>query len=306
MPVAVAARDDDPVRAAVVGDRSVGAGKNAVHRIFEPEQAVAVPIDAADDVGRERAARVLAQILALGADLRELRRNRRGHCGIHRAREIDEVVVALQLLENRYGVRPVVQPLRHPVGDLAQPLGGVGRAGLLQLGVGELLADLDRLERQRAGFDRERQLAAVAVDDAAAHRLRDIGDLELTRRLRAQLGRAGHLEVEQLRRGQEQHRQDHHVSDPVPGDERRALGGGLDNRSDPPVPRGATRASLPGRRLCAAAPHAGGGASGALGAPAWGPGSGPDGTMGSAAGAGAAGAAGGAGARTSTSGLAPG
>ena len=64
--VAVAAGDHHAVGAAVVGDRTVGAGQHGVQRVLEAEQPVAVPVDAADDVGRQRAARVLAQVLAFG------------------------------------------------------------------------------------------------------------------------------------------------------------------------------------------------------------------------------------------------
>ncbi len=74
VPVAVAAGDHHAVGAAVIGDRPVGAGQRGVQRILESEQAVAVPVDAADDVGRQRSAGILAQVLALGADLGELRR----------------------------------------------------------------------------------------------------------------------------------------------------------------------------------------------------------------------------------------
>jgi len=68
-------------------------------------------------------------------------------------------------------------------GDVAQPAFGVGRLRGLRLGVGQLLADLDRLEGQRPCLDGERELVVVAVDDRPAHRLLHIGDLELTRRL---------------------------------------------------------------------------------------------------------------------------
>ncbi len=60
MLVAVAARDHHTVGAAVVGDRAVGAGQFGVHGIFQTQQTVSVPVDSADDVGRQRPARVLA------------------------------------------------------------------------------------------------------------------------------------------------------------------------------------------------------------------------------------------------------
>ena len=101
-------------------------------------------------------------------------------------------------------------------------LPGRALSGRLLPGLGELLADLDRLERQRAGLDGERQLVVVAVDDAAAHRLLDVGDLELARGLGAQPRGARHLQVEQLGRGHDQHQEDHRVAGAVPEHERRA------------------------------------------------------------------------------------
>src|SRR5690606_4087399 len=65
VPVAVAARDHHAVGAAIVGDRTVGAGQHRVQGVLQPEQPVAVPVDAADDVGGQRSARILPQILAL-------------------------------------------------------------------------------------------------------------------------------------------------------------------------------------------------------------------------------------------------
>ena len=59
-----------------------------------PEQPVAVPVDAADDVGRQRAAGVLADILAFGADLGELRDDRVGDRGVDGAGQVDERLVA--------------------------------------------------------------------------------------------------------------------------------------------------------------------------------------------------------------------
>ena len=97
---------------------------------------------------------------------------------------------------------------------------GIGRLGRLLPGLGELLADLDRLEGQCAGLDGERQLVVVAVDDAAAHGLVDVGDLELTRRLGAQARGAGHLQVEQLRCGDNEHQEDDGVACPMPEHER--------------------------------------------------------------------------------------
>ena len=78
VPVAVAARDDDAVGPAVVGDRAVGSGQRGVQRLLEAQQPVAVPVDAADDVGRQRSARILPEVLPLGTDLGVLgRRSRR-------------------------------------------------------------------------------------------------------------------------------------------------------------------------------------------------------------------------------------
>ena len=121
VPVAVAAGNHHAVGAAVVGDRPVGAGQRGVQRVLEAEQPVAVPVDAADDVGRQRSTRILAQVLAFGADLGELLRDRLGDRGIDGAGEVDERLVALQLLQHRLGVGLVVQPRRHLGGDVAQP-----------------------------------------------------------------------------------------------------------------------------------------------------------------------------------------
>ena len=62
VPVAVAAGNHHAVGAAVVGDQAVGSGQHGVERILKAQQAVAVPVDAADDVGRQRPAGILARI----------------------------------------------------------------------------------------------------------------------------------------------------------------------------------------------------------------------------------------------------
>ena len=202
VPVAVAAGDHHAVGAAVVGHRPVGAGQRGVQRVLEAEQPVAVPVDAADDVGRQRSARILAQVLALGADLGELLRDRarrsrdrrraRGRRTTRCSCSFFSTVLASGLLLSRDATSAAMSRSR---------CCGIGRLGRLLPGLGELLADLDRLEGQRAGLDGEGQLVVVAVDDAAAHGLLDVGDLELARRLGAQARGARHLQVEQLRRG---------------------------------------------------------------------------------------------------------
>ncbi|BBX45157.1 hypothetical protein MCOO_11720 [Mycobacterium cookii] len=63
-------------------------------------------------------------------------------------------------------------------------------------------------------------MVVVAVDDAAAHGFFDVGDLELPRRLRTQSGRARHLQIEQLRTGDQQCQEDDTVADSVPENER--------------------------------------------------------------------------------------
>jgi predicted alpha/beta hydrolase len=62
----------------------------------------------------------------------------------------------------------------------------------------------------------------VAVDDASAYRLLDVGHLELPGRLGAQRRGVGHLQDEQLDRRHHDQRQDGHISGPMPEDERRA------------------------------------------------------------------------------------
>ena len=206
MPVAVTAGDDDAVGSAVVGDRAVGSGQHRIQRLLQPQQPVPVPVDAADDVGRQRPAGVLAQILSFRTDLGVLVGDRAGDGGVDGARQIDEIVVALQLLQHGRGVRLVAQPGGDLRGDVAQPLLGIGGRRVLVLGLLQLLANPLGLERQRARLGGERQLILVAVDDAAAHRLFDVGDLELAGGLGAQRRRVGHLQDEQLdRRHHDQH-----------------------------------------------------------------------------------------------------
>src|SRR5262249_62400608 len=98
MPVAVAAGNDHAVGPAVVSDRAVGSGQYGVQGVLKPEQPMSVPVDAADDVGRQRSARILAQILPLGTDLGILVRDGAGDGGVDGARQIYEVVVTSQLL----------------------------------------------------------------------------------------------------------------------------------------------------------------------------------------------------------------
>ena len=126
---------------------------------------------------------------------------------------------------------------------------GSGASGVFCPGLGELLADLDRLEGQCAGLDGERQLVVVAVDDAAAHRLVDVGDLELARRFGAQPCGARHLQVEQLRRGDDEHQEDDGITGPVPEHERRTAQTGVGVRLPGCGVRGPTapdRAALAG------------------------------------------------------------
>ena len=107
---------------------------------------------------------------------------------------------------------------------------GIGRLRRLRRGLGQLLADLDRLEGQRARLDGEGQLVVVAVDDAAAHRLVDVGDLELARRLGAQARPRGTCRLNSCARGDEQQHQDDGVAGPVPEHERRGARAGARRR----------------------------------------------------------------------------
>ena len=81
-----------------------------------------------------------------------------------------------------------------------QPLLRVGGRRVLLLGLLQLLADPLRLKCQRARFDGERESVVVAVDDAAADRFFDVGDLELSGGLGPQVGGICHLQDEQLGR----------------------------------------------------------------------------------------------------------
>ena len=78
---------------------------------------MAVPVDSADDVGRQRSAGILAQILALGTDFGELLGDRVGDGRIDRARQVDERVVAGEFLQHGGGVGFVVEPQRDFGGD---------------------------------------------------------------------------------------------------------------------------------------------------------------------------------------------
>ncbi len=230
---------------------------------------MAVPVDAADDVGGQRPAGVLADVLSLGAHLRVLGGDRVGDGGIDGTRQVDEGVLAGQFLAQRGGVRLVIQQTGDPRGDLGEPLGRIRRRGIGCLGVGELLLNLQRLEGQRPRLDGERQLVVIAVDDAAAHRLLDVGDLELTRGLGAQARRPRHLEVEQLRGRNHQQQRNDRVAHPVPEDERRRAHAGVGRRL--PGATGPRRMRLVGARLrrgdllAVVAAHAGGPGTGAAG-----------------------------------------
>ncbi len=147
---------------------------------------------------------------------------RGGDGGVDGACQINERLVAAQLLQDGGFVRLVVQPDRHLLGDLVQPPLRVRRFRVLLLGVGQLLENALGLEGQCAGLDGEGQLVVVAVDDAAADRFLDVGDLELTRGLGAQAGGLGHLQVEQLSAGYHQREEDDPVADAMPEDERRS------------------------------------------------------------------------------------
>ena len=217
--VAVAARDHHPVGTAVVGDRAVGAGQHRIHRVLQAQQSVAVPVDATDHVGRQRTTGILAQVLALGADLGELRRDRLGDSWIHRAGQVDEGLVTAQFLEHGGEVGTVVQPGRDVLGDLDQPLVRIGRLRRLLLGLSELLTHLGGLEGQGARFDGERQLVEVAVDDTAPYRLVHIDDLELSGGLGAQCLSFGYLQVEELGCRHDEGDEDDDVADAVPVDE---------------------------------------------------------------------------------------
>ena len=179
-----------------------------------------VPVDSADDVGRQRPARILAQVLTLGTDLGEFPGDRGGDRWVDGTGEIDERLVAAQLLQHGGLVRLVVQPSRHFLGDLLQPLLRVRSFRVLLLGFGELLLDAARLEGQRSGLDRKGELVAIAVNDVATYRLFGVGDLELARGLRAQPGGVWHLQVEQLGGGHQQRQEDDTVANSVAEDER--------------------------------------------------------------------------------------
>ena len=244
--IAVAAGDHHAVGAAVVGDGAVGAGQLGVHGILQPEQTVAVPVDSADDVGRQRSAGILAQVLAFGADLGVFGGDGGGDRRVDGTGQIDECLVTAQLLQHGGLVRLVVQPQRHLLGDLRQSLLRVGGFRVLLLGLRQLLVDPARLEGQRAGLDGERELVVVAVDDAAAQRFLDIGDLELAGRLRTQPGCARHLQIEQLDGRHQQRQEDDRVAGSVPEDERRAAGPELHRLAGTTVARRADRRA----RLC--------------------------------------------------------
>src|SRR5271156_297442 len=89
------------------------------------------------------------------SDLGEFPGDRGGDRWVDGTGEIDERLVAAQLLEHGGLVRLVVQPNRHFLGDLLQPLLRVRSFRVLLLGFGELLLDATRLEGQRSGLDRK-------------------------------------------------------------------------------------------------------------------------------------------------------
>ena len=181
-----------------------------------------VPVDSADDVGRQRSAGILAQVLAFGADLGVFGGNGGGDRRVDGTGQIDECLVTAQLLEQGGLVRLVVQSQRHLLGDIRQSLLRVGGFRVLLFGFCQLLVDPARLKGQCAGLHGERELVVVAVDDAAAQCFLDIGDLELTGRLRAQPRCAGHLQIEQLDGRYQQRQEDDRVACSAPEDEGRA------------------------------------------------------------------------------------
>ena len=140
---------------------------------------MAIPVDSADDVGRQRPAGILAQVLALGAHFGVFGGDGGGDRRVDGAGQIDECLVTAQLLQQGGLVRLVVQPQCHLLCDLGQSLLWIGRLRVLLPGLCQLLVDPARLEGQRAGLHGERELVVVAVDDAAAQSCLDIGDLEL-------------------------------------------------------------------------------------------------------------------------------
>ena len=111
---------------------------------------MSVPVDAADDVGRQRSARILAQVLALGADFGILFGDHARNGRVNRARQIGEIVVALQLLQHGLEVRFVVQFSCDLFGDIPQPLLRIRGCRILLFRLLQLLADPLRLKRQRA------------------------------------------------------------------------------------------------------------------------------------------------------------
>ena len=128
--VAVAAGDHHAVGAAVVGDRAVGARQLRVERILEAEQPVAVPVDAADDVRGQRPARVLADVLPLGADLRVLGGDGVGDRGIDRTGQIDEGVLAGQLLQHVAASGLLFSSPATPAAISRSRLAGIRRGGV--------------------------------------------------------------------------------------------------------------------------------------------------------------------------------
>ena len=154
--------------------------------------------------------------VALGTDFGELGGDRIGDGRVDSTGQINKGLVAGEFLQHGLGVGFVVEPQRDFCGDVAQSPPGVGRLGGFRLGVGQLLADLDRLEGQRPGLDGEGELVVVAVDERAAHGLLHVGDLELARRLGAQARSLGHLQREQLRGGDQQHEEHDGVADSMP------------------------------------------------------------------------------------------
>ncbi|CFR80824.1 Uncharacterised protein [Mycobacterium tuberculosis] len=145
-----------------------------------------IPVDATDDVCRQRPTRVLTQILSFRTDLGILRADRAGDSRVDRTRQVDEGLVALQLLQHGRGIWLVVQLAGDLLGDIAQALLRVGCSRRLLPGLFQLPPNPLRLERQGTRLDGEREPVIVAVDDAAASRWLDVGDLELAGRLRTQ------------------------------------------------------------------------------------------------------------------------
>ena len=153
VPVAVTAGDDHAVGAAVIGDRAVGAGQ---HRR---------PSSPRDPAARDRPSRCRRRCWppAIRPDTGAgpgVRNRPRGTCsmialgdsGIDGARQIDEGVVALQLLQQgRWCPACCSAGPRPPVAISRSRCCGSGAVGFFGLGVGQLLADPGSAGRSARG-----------------------------------------------------------------------------------------------------------------------------------------------------------